>query len=68
LSEKRTLFEVERGFFWAAAKSEERDGLLGDVRVGEVGSMVLAENWEVRSWSWERRRGSWDVIALVGGQ
>jgi hypothetical protein len=23
-----------------------------------------AENWEVRSWRWVCRRGSWDVIAL----
>ena len=64
MSEKRTLFEIERGFDWAAAKSEESEGLLGDVRVGEVGFTVLAENWELSSLSWERRRGSWDVIAL----
>jgi hypothetical protein len=74
-SVKRTDLEVLRGFrdllsfAWAAAKSAVREGLLGDVRVGEVGVLLgfveeLMSNWDVRSASWERRRGSCDDIAL----
>lgn len=48
---KRTDLETLRGFFWAAAKSELSDGLLGDVKVGEVVSAELEENCEVRSLS-----------------
>ena len=74
LSEKRTDFEVWRvgaGFLdWAAAKSEVREGLLGEVRVGDVGVLevldlvVVGVNWAVSSASWVRRRGSCDVIDL----
>ena len=72
LSEKRTDFEVWRvgaGFFdWAAAKSEVREGLLGEVRVGDVGvlevDLVVGVNCDVSSASWVRRRGSCDVIDL----
>ena len=56
------------GFFdWAAAKSEVREGLLGEVRVGEVGvgvDLVVGVNCDVSSASWVRRRGSCDVIDL----
>ena len=52
----------------AAAKSEVREGLLGEVRVGEVGVgvalVVVGVNWAVSSASWVRRRGSCDVIDL----
>ena len=73
LSEKRTDFEVWRvgaGFFdWAAAKSGVREGLLGEVRVGDVGVgvdlVVVGVNWAVSSASWVRRRGSCDVIDLT---
>lgn len=61
---KRTDLLACRGFFWAAAKSGAREGSLGDLVVEEDGVVVLAENWEVRSWSWDLRRGSWDVIDL----
>ena len=66
VSVKRTDFETWRGFFWAAAKSVVRAGSLGEVTVGEVGVEEEEENCEVRSASWERRRGSWDVIELGG--
>jgi hypothetical protein len=71
-SVKRTDLEVWRavsGFFaWAAAKSAVREGLLGEVRVGDVAvlDVVVVEgvNWAVSSASWVRRRGSCDVIDL----
>jgi hypothetical protein len=66
-SVKRTDFEIWRGFLlWAEAKSEDREGLLGDVMVGEVGVLEEELNCVVRSESWCRRRGSWDVMALSG--
>jgi hypothetical protein len=63
LSLKRTDLLAWRGFFWAAAKSDWRDGLLGLLTVGEA-EVVLALNWEESSVSWEFRRGSCDVIDL----
>lgn len=66
---KRTDLEEGRGFFCVAAKSGAREGLLGVGSVGEVLLVVVEEarsNWEVRSESWLRRRGSWDVIDLAG--
>jgi hypothetical protein len=65
-SVKRTDLEVERValgfFFWAAAKSWDREGLLGVVRVGDVVVVVVlvvaGVNCEVSSASWLRRRGS----------
>lgn len=70
LSLKRTDLEAWRAvvvgfFFWAAAKSAVKEGLLGEVRVGEVVVVVvLGVNCEVSSESWVRRRGSCDVIDL----
>src|SRR5262245_32430586 len=51
------------GFFCAAAKSEESEGTFGVDVVGEVGGEW---NWEDRSSSWLRRRGSWEDMALAG--
>lgn len=64
---KRTDLLVGRTFFWAAVKSGAREGSLGWVTVEDgvlVVLLVEVENWEVRSVSWECRRGSWDVIDL----
>lgn len=68
---KRTDFGVLVGFFvWAAVKAREREGSLGEVRVGEVGDVVevvevvVGVNCDVSSASWVRRRGSCEVIAL----
>lgn len=41
---KRTDLETLRGFFCAAAKSEDSEGLLGDVRVGDVALVSFEEN------------------------
>ena len=53
-------------FFWAALKSEARDGSLGVTRVAEDDDEALAEwsNCAVSSASWVRRRGSCDVMDL----
>lgn len=60
---KRTDLEDWRGFFWAEAKSGASEGSLGCVTVGEV-EVEEVENCEVRSESWERRRGSCEVMEL----
>lgn len=72
LSLKRTDLEIWRddlvlSFFCAAAKSEVRDGSLGLVRVGDDEEASDEEsNCAVSSDSWERRRGSCDIIELRG--
>ena len=67
---KRTDLLEGRGFVWAAEKSGARVGLLGRVIVVVVEEGVAVEeeveNWEDRSACWDFRRGSWDVIDLVG--
>jgi hypothetical protein len=52
--------------FWAAAKSRDREGSLGEVRVGEVVVAVglAGVNCDVSSASWLRRRGSCEVMEL----
>lgn len=52
--------------FWAAAKSRDREGSLGEVRAGEVVVAVglAGVNCDVSSASWLRRRGSCEVMEL----
>lgn len=65
---KRTDLLDCRGFFCAEAKSGAREGSLGRVRVGAEGEVVVdvleGENCEVRSESWDLRRGSCEVMEL----
>lgn len=62
-SVKRTVL-WDCGFDFAAVKSGVREGLFGVARVVEEED--ARSNCEVRSASWVRRRGSWEVMDSSG--